>query len=346
MPVWREQKGWRYRFQYQGLKHNKSWFKTKAAARAAEEAHKAELKKADQVKTQTGTGLLEISNDYLDYSQRRHAPKTYKYKRFVFQNFLDYTGNIPIEGVSLSLIESYLLTRHSNFNFNRHRKEICCLLTWARRRGFVQVDPCFYLERLPEDHQRKVIPTQDEMRRLLLAAGEDRPLILVLYHTLARIDEALRLRWQDVNFQERSVTLWTRKRKGGEWASDTLAMNQVLYEVLWGLWERRQQDEWVFFNTITGTRYMRRPKLMRTLCKVAGIRYFGFHAIRHYVASLLHDSKKVSLPQVSKLLRHQSKATTERYLQVIDSGSREAMRCLEDDFPEQVPLAPSLTQKD
>jgi len=194
---------------------------------------------------------------------------------------------------------------------------------------------------MPEPQFIRQIPTQEEIRRLLLVAGEDRPLILILYHTLARIDEVLRLRWIDVNFQERTVTLWTRKRKGGTWASDVLPMNRVLYESLWGLWQNRQQEDWVFLNVKTGTRYNRRPKLMHTLCKQAGIRYFGFHAIRHYVASLLHDAKKVSLPQVSKLLRHQSKATTERYLQVIDPGSRAAMEALEADFSDHLPTAPS-----
>jgi integrase len=341
MPVWKEGKGWRYRFQVRGEKYNKAWFKTKAEARAAEEAQKAQLKKTAQAKTRTGTVFSEVVNEYLDYASRRYVVKTYKAKASVCRAFISFAGDVPIQQVDLSLLENYLRTRPGNINYNRHRKELCALLAWAWRRRKIDENPCLWLEKMPETHFVKTIPTQDEMRRLLMAAGEDRPLILTLYHTLARIDEALRLRWPDVNFQERAVTLWTRKRKGGEWASDTLAMNQVLYDTLWGLWERRQQDEWVFFNALTGTRYMRRPKLMRTLCKVAGIRYFGFHAIRHYVASLLHDSKKVSLPQVSKLLRHQSKATTERYLQVIDPGSREAMKSLEGDFLEQAPIETS-----
>jgi integrase len=68
----------------------------------------------------------------------------------------------------------------------------------------------------------------------------------------------------------------------------------------------------------TQLRYMHRPKLMGAICGRAGVRQFGFKAIRHYVASYLADRQKFSITQVSRLLRHQSKATTERYLQVID----------------------------
>ena len=106
---------------------------------------------------------------------------------------------------------------------------------------------------------------------------------------------------------------------GSSWAWDKVPMNQVLYETLQPLWEKRSQNEWVFLNSNTGTRYMHRPKLMRTICKRAGVRRFGFHAIRHFGASYLADKQKFSITQVSRLLRHQSKATTERYLQVIDS---------------------------
>lgn len=165
----------------------------------------------------------------------------------------------------------------------------------------------------------------------MLAAGPDRQLLLVIYHTVARVDEILRLRWEDVNFQERTVRLWTRKPRDGSWAWDKVPMNQVLYETLQQLWEKRNQNEWVFLNPKTGTRYMHRPKLMRTICKRAGVRHFGFHAIRHYVASYLADKQKFSVTQVSRLLRHQSKATTEKYLQVIDPQLRDVMASLEEE---------------
>jgi len=54
-----------------------------------------------------------------------------------------------------------------------------------------------------------------------------------------------------------------------------------------------------------------------------------YHTIRHFVASYLFDKKKVSLPVISKLLRHKNLQTTEIYLQAIDPRFRETMRLLE-----------------
>jgi len=109
-----------------------------------------------------------------------------------------------------------------------------------------------------------------------------------------------------------------------------IPMNDVLYNVLWGLWERRNEETYVFTNPKTGDRYGKRPKLMRGICKRAGVPHYGFQELRHYVSSYLQDVKKVSLLQVSKLLRHQRKATTERYSQVVDHALREAMASLEE----------------
>jgi integrase len=85
----------------------------------------------------------------------------------------------------------------------------------------------------------------------------------------------------------------------------------------------------VFFNPLTSNRYINRFKLMRSVCRRAGVPQFGYHTIRHFVASYLVDKKKVSLPVISKLLRHKNLQTTERYLQAIDPRFRDTMRLLE-----------------
>ncbi len=271
-----------------------------------------------------------LANEYLDHARRKFAEKTYKYKVYVYQQFLTFAGDKTTSKISIQLIEAYLRTRPTNINYNRHRKDLCALFAWAYKRRMVSENPCHFLERMPEPRFQRQIPTPEEMSKIMFAAGPERPFLLVIYHTMARVDEILRLRWEDVNFQERTVRLWTRKRRDGSWAWDKVPMNQVLYETLQPLWEKRSQNEWVFLNSNTGTRYRHRPKLMGTICKRAGVRQFGFHAIRHYVASYLADRQKFSITQVSRLLRHQSKATTERYLQVIDPQLRDVMASLEE----------------
>jgi integrase len=297
-------KGWRYDFTLDGQRYTKSWFKTKAEARQAEAQKREEIKNPPPVETTpTDMAFSAMANEYLDYAKRKFAEKTYKYKVYVYQQFLAFAGDRLSREITIQLIEAYLRTRSTNINYNRHRKDLYALFNWSHKRQLISENPRPFLDRMPEPRFQRQIPTPEEMSKIMLAAGSDRPLLLVIYHTLARTDEVLRLRWEDVNFQERTVQLWTRKRQDGSWAGDKLPMNEVLYETLQQLWEKRTQDEWVFLNPNTGTRYRHRPKLMRTLCKRAGVRHFGFHAIRHYVASYLADRQKFSITQISRLLR-------------------------------------------
>jgi integrase len=337
MACWKVKgKGWRYQFQYEGKEYSGTqdpetgtWFQTKARAKAAEAERKKEVtgKKPEK---EIGLTFGDLANEYLEYAERRFAEKTWKYKAGVYRSFMNHAGDLPIEKITIPTIESYLRTRHSNINYNRHRKDLCALFSWAWKRRMLPENPCFFLEKMPEPKFIRPTPSPEEMHRLLLAAGEHRPFILVLYHTLARLDEILRLRWEDVNFEAREVRLWTRKRKDGAWDFDALPMNQVLYDTLWNLWEKRSQEDWVFFNPMTATRFYSRRKIMRSICAQAGIRHFGFHSIRHYVASLLRDRKKFSIAKISRLLRHQEQKTTEQYLHLVDPDLRQVLVSLED----------------
>ena len=190
------------------------------------------------------------------------------------------------------------------------------------------------------------------------APGDELDIFMACLHSLGRIDEVLRLTWEDVNFDKRTITLWTRKRRSGEYESDVLPMNEDLYSILKKRWKARKQDNWVYYNEATENRFFHRPKMMRSICKRARIEpigkgmrketkgknkgkmvehdlYYGFHDLRHFMATYLSDTAKVSLKTTSGLLRHKNLKTTEIYLHPMDESLRIATTKIEGKFTQK-----------
>ena len=63
---------------------------------------------------------------------------------------------------------------------------------------------------------------------------------------------------------------------------------------------------------------------MRILCQKAGVKYFRFHALRHFGASLL-NSISVPIGDIQRILGHENRTTPEIYLHSIAEGERQAM---------------------
>ncbi|HTY21786.1 MAG TPA: tyrosine-type recombinase/integrase, partial [Desulfomonilaceae bacterium] len=71
-------------------------------------------------------------------------------------------------------------------------------------------------------------------------------------------------------------------------------------------------------NRYYGKPFTTRHRFLSGLCKRAGVKSFGFHALRRYVASFLADTHKVSAKTIQRILRHKNLATTERYIHNIN----------------------------
>ena len=85
------------------------------------------------------------------------------------------------------------------------------------------------------------------------------------------------------------------------------------------------------FHNADGNRYTYTQKrdTMKRLCRKAGVKFFGFHAIRHHVASILADSGKASLSQIQKMLRHRRTTTTDNYIKTLDPQLRQVANVLD-----------------
>ena len=245
MGIWKDkkQKDWKFRFEFRGKNYTGRGFKTRREATTAREKKREEIKQEERDQTQDVMGFKELANTYLDFSERRFASSTYQYKKLVFKAFLDFHKDLPVTDITPQAVHDYLDTRPSNHNYNAHRKELAALFNFARNRLKLEIpNPCRDLDKMPHSPRLKRVPSQDEIIRLILAADpetDEQDIVMCILHTLARIDEVLRLRWEDVNFDRRTVTLWTRKRKDGAYEPDVQPMNEDLYEVLWSRWEGR-----------------------------------------------------------------------------------------------------------
>jgi integrase len=63
----------------------------------------------------------------------------------------------------------------------------------------------------------------------------------------------------------------------------------------------------------------------------AKVKYFRFHALRHFGASML-DSANVPIGSIQRILSHENRSTTENYLHSIGDSERQAMDVLNAQF--------------
>ena len=120
--------------------------------------------------------------------------------------------------------------------------------------------------------------------------------------------------------------LRTRKRKGGQIQSDLVPMSETLHSCLKKRWVERDKFSPYVFTKPGGGIYTKDDKpikeMMGKLCKKAGVKKFGFHAIRHHVAMILEDSGKATLREIQKMLRHKRPTTTDNYLKGLSPAMR------------------------
>jgi integrase len=328
-------KGWRYKFELEGKPYSGQWFPTKAEARSAREDHRKRLKQEKKKSDSPPSWDFEsLTLDYLQEARRKFQPKTWKYKRFVYQCFRDFAGNQPLSEITEHLVGKYLLTRPSNYNYNFHRKDLGALFRWAVDRGMMAINPCLKIDPLPAEPGDLIHITEEEWNRFLLAAGPERPFFLTVFYTLGRVGEILRLKWADLDWEREEIRLWTRKRKGGQMEEDWLSLPPDLQDTLRSLYRRPgRHPEYVFINPKTGRPFTQRRRLIQGVCRRAGGRIFGFHAIRHMGADWLMNNGE-DLRTISRYLRHKSLATTEKYLRRRpDEGLKRAARTLQNKKP-------------
>jgi len=132
------------------------------------------------------------------------------------------------------------------------------------------------------------------------------------------------------------VVLYTRKKRGGHLTPRKVPMTGRLHRTLQSRFEQRRKDvPWVFYGQRGRAGQSDKPRpckdrysMLHNLCRKAGVKPFGFHALRHAGASLL-DGLNVPIGTIQRILGHENRTTTEIYLHSIGAPEVDAMAAFE-----------------
>ncbi len=235
------------------------------------------------------------------------------------------------QSISRDDVETYLneVSKESKAKANKRLRLLKALFNHGIKRGWMRHNPCQGIERFPESKGKRYIPPAEDLKLVLEMAEApgciDKFYLLTLIHTLGRMREVNRLKWEDVDFTRGFVTLYTRKAKSSDLKPVRIPMNKDLREVLNKV---PRTTEYVFPNPRTGKAYDHRDKLLKGLCEAAGVREFTYHCLRHFGASTL-DNGGAPLTAMQSLLGHERPTTTDHYLQSLRGSQNAAIKKLE-----------------
>lgn len=294
-------------------------------------------KPVEEWKAKTDTVCLaDWAQMYLDFAEATFSRKTYEEKKSLFRRFFkEVDPTLSIEELNKPKVLAYIMKQEEDRSgnaANKDRKNLVAAWNW----GVEYLDPplpspnpCL-VKRMPEvRHPRYIPPEKDFWQVYGVAQGQDKIMLLTFLHLAARRGEIFRLAVPDLDFDNSRLRLWTRKRKDGNFEYDWLPMTKELRDaLLWWLKKRPIKDSPYVFLCLDDTPFCRedygkpfryRLQFMRRLCDKAGVKRFGFHAIRHLSAIILYKLG-YGVNTIQLILRHKSPRTTELYLKNLGLG--------------------------
>lgn len=293
-----------------------------------------------------------FSNWMQQYQFHRLKPASYdRLESTVANHIYPHIGALKIDKVSRNQIQALInqLYQKEGLSYSSVKKVYVALnacYTHALTENAVAKNPCIGITLpSPKERTKEIQPmTEDEVERLK-AHISSAPYCysnayLLILNTGLRMGEALSLRWDDVDFDNKTIMItknnvMTKKRNtSGECiggyelqtqnstktanGNRVVPINKSAEEALLAL-KQNNHTPYVIVNSrnnqILPSNFER--SFQRILTS-AGIHPYGIHALRHTFASMLF-SKGVDVKIVSKLLGHSSvKITYDTYVHLFE----------------------------
>ena len=324
------------------------------AEKKAREIYVACLKEAEAGIIDCNTLLCDYIKDYLERRHSDFAPSTY----FVNTGYLNKhiypyfkkTG-LKLKEVKPRHIEKYCSDKResgaSNDAISKHIRLISPALKDAVKNGYLTSNPCEYANKPKRSKAKHTIYTADELAKLL-EISKGTPIELPIYlaaNFALRREEALGLRWSDIDFDNKIMHIRntvTRGEKNGkmcviiaertktEESTADYTLNDEVCGYLQAVKAQQEQmpritQEYVDYVCINQVGVLLNPdyvsKSFKQLLEKNQLKLITFHELRHTCLSLLVQNG-VSMKVVQEYARHANYSTTADIYSHLDKSAK------------------------
>ena len=259
-------------------------------------------------------------------------------KKYILKkHIVPFFGGTSIDAITTLQVEQYK-SKKTNGGFgkstlNNHLTVLSTCLKTAQ--NWLNLDKLPNIQRLKAPPPKTDFLSHKESEKLLAHStpGMWRDVIFTALKTGLRRAELKALKWEDINFENKILTVrnsWCEYKKGLDSTKSNreryIPLTDGLYKMLL---ERRKKTGFIFRDETTKGFYNNRlNQEIRKACTKAGIKKVTCHELRHSFASQLAMSG-APLLSIKTLLGHSDIRTTMRYAHLSPSTLRDTVRLLD-----------------
>lgn len=268
---------------------------------------------------------VKINNKYSEIIGKEKTLRAHLVPYFGRRKLKEIT-NLDIEKYKADKLASGLAAKTVNNHLGVLHKAFQSAQEWD------EANTCPIIKRLRIPPQKYDFLTLAECKMLLSAAtGVWRDMLIVALGAGLRFGELIALSWEDIDFTTGDLTIKQAYAMGvlGSTKSNRIRhipMTRSVRERLYAI----RKKEGLVFSSQAGKPFKHNycRKRLHSICKSAGLRKIGWHALRHTFASHLAQAG-ANLSAIQGLLGHSDIRTTMRYAHINRTVLQEAISVLD-----------------
>lgn len=268
-------------------------------------------------KIQNRIRLTQFRIDYLKHSEKFHSINTYNYLKYLFNDLVEYFGNIFLDEIDSNSIRNYLYnkTKVSTYTAQKYLAHLRKAFQFANDCGNIKLNPLQKFENFKIPERQPLFLSKQDFKKLckeiyLKKHFHYLDLVIFATYTGLRASEIINLQWNQILFEHKLILLDNQSSITKTKKVRAIPLNKKAFAVL-----KRKDKNSQFVFTLNGEKlkldYVSK-RFKKFIISSKLNKKYKFHSLRHTFASWLVQ-KDVPIQKVSKLLGHSDIKTTQIY---------------------------------